>query len=71
MLTHERFVWILQTCQDPAAFTADMAVLWAKECNIYSARGVDVDRVGLLALMPMAPFTSTRMTPCIPRATCA
>lgn len=34
-----------QTCPDPAAFQLDMTAMFRAECNIYSARGVDVDRV--------------------------
>lgn len=34
-----------QTCTNPAAFERDMTAMFAKECNIYSKRGVDVDRV--------------------------
>ncbi len=35
----------VQTCPDPAAFERDMTAMFARECNIYSKRGVDVDRV--------------------------
>ncbi|KAK9908907.1 hypothetical protein WJX75_004527 [Coccomyxa subellipsoidea] len=34
-----------QTCPEPAAFQADMTAMFRRECNIYSASGVDVDRV--------------------------
>lgn len=34
-----------QSCANPAGFEADMSVMFRKECDIYSKRGVDVDRV--------------------------
>ena len=34
-----------QACADPGAFEVDMCAMFARECNIYALRGVDVDRV--------------------------
>ncbi len=34
-----------QSCANPGGFEADMSVMFRKECDIYSKRGVDVDRV--------------------------
>ena len=34
-----------QSCANPGGFEADMCAMFKEECNIYSKRGVDVDRV--------------------------
>ena len=34
-----------QSCANPGDFEADMSIMFRKECDIYSKRGVDVDRV--------------------------
>ena len=44
-----------QTCPDPAAFGRDMAVMWARECNLHTRAGIDVDRVRLIPPSPPDP----------------
>ena len=54
-----------QTCPDPAAFARDMAVMWARECNIYTRAGIDVDRVRLWPHPQPAPYGSPVGNPCL------
>lgn len=49
-----------QTCPEPAAFQADMTAMFRRECNIYSASGVDVDRVTNPSISPFIPQVVAR-----------
>jgi hypothetical protein len=48
-----------QGCSDAAAFERDMTAMFSRECNIYSKRGIDVDRVRLPSVLsPLQIFSA-------------